>query len=47
MDNNEEVKGKSNQINIQIMGVGDTVIHSSEEEIQEADYEEIKEDDGQ
>jgi hypothetical protein len=28
------------------MGVGDTVIHSSEEEIQEADYEEIKEDDG-
>ena len=43
----EKAKGKSNQISIQIMGVNETVIHSSEEEIQEADYEEIKEDDGQ
>lgn len=45
----EKAKGKSNQISIQIMGVGDTVIHSSEqeEEIQDADYEEIKEEDGQ
>jgi hypothetical protein len=29
------------------MGVGETVIHSSEDEVQEADYEEIKEEDGQ
>jgi hypothetical protein len=29
------------------MGVGETVVHSSEDEIQEADYEEIKEEDGQ
>lgn len=44
----EKAKGKSNQISIQIMGVGDTVIHSSEqEEIQDADYEEIKEEDEQ
>jgi hypothetical protein len=42
----EKVKGKSNHISIQIMGVGETVIHSSEDEIQEADYEEIKEHDG-
>jgi len=42
----EKAKGKSNQISIQIMGVNETVIHSSEEEIQEADYEEIKEEDG-
>jgi hypothetical protein len=43
----EKAKGKSNQISIQIMGVGETVIHSSEEEITDADYEEIKEEDGQ
>jgi hypothetical protein len=29
------------------MGVGETVIHSSEDEVTDADYEEIKEEDGQ
>jgi hypothetical protein len=42
----EKVKGKSNHISIQIMGVGETVIHSSEDEIQDVPYEEIKEEDG-
>jgi hypothetical protein len=38
----EKAKG-SNKISIQIMGVGDTIIHSSEEEdIHEAEYEEVK-----
>ena len=39
----EKAKGKSNQISIQIMGVGETVIHSSDEEIQEAEYKTIEE----
>lgn len=39
----EKAKGKSNQISIQIMGVGETVIHSSDEEVQEAEYETIEE----
>ena len=39
----EKAKGKNNQISIQIMGVGETVIHSSDEEVQEAEYEEIEE----
>lgn len=46
-----KVKGKSNQISIQIMGVGETTIHSSEEEVDEdlidIDYEEITDNDGQ
>jgi len=42
----EKAKGKSNQISIQIMGVENTVIHSSEEEVIDTDYEEIKEEDG-
>ena len=40
-----KVKGKSNQISIQIMGVGETTIQSSEEEVDEelvdVDYEEV------
>jgi hypothetical protein len=40
-----KVKGKSNQISIQIMGVGETTIQSSEEEIDEdlvdVEYEEV------
>jgi len=40
----EKIKGKSNQINIQIMGVDSTIISSDEEDIQEADYEEIEQD---
>ena len=46
-----KVKGKSNQISIQIMGVGETTIHSSEEEVDEdlidIDYEEVTNNDGQ
>jgi hypothetical protein len=46
-----KVKGKSNQISIQIMGVGETTIHSSEEEVDEdlidIDYEEVTDNDGQ
>ena len=46
-----KVKGKSNQISIQIMGVGETIIHSSEEEVDEdlidIDYEEVTDNDGQ
>lgn len=40
-----KVKGKSNQISIQIMGVGETTIQSSEEEVDEelvdVEYEEV------
>jgi hypothetical protein len=46
-----KVKGKSNQISIQIMGVGETTIHSSEEEVDEdlvdVDYEEVTDNNGQ
>jgi hypothetical protein len=46
-----KVKGKSNQISIQIMGVGETTIQSSEEEVDEdlidIDYEEVTDNDGQ
>lgn len=46
-----KVKGKSNQISIQIMGVGETTIQSSEEEVEEdlvdVDYEEVTNEDGQ
>lgn len=46
-----KVKGKSNHISIQIMGVGETTIHSSEEEVDEdlidIDYEEVTDNDGQ
>lgn len=44
-----KVKGKSNQISIQIMGVGETTIQSSEveEELVDVDYEEITNNDGQ
>lgn len=45
-----KVKGKSNQISIQIMGVGETTIQSSEveeEELVDVDYEEVTNDDGQ
>jgi hypothetical protein len=45
-----KVKGKSNQISIQIMGVGETTIQSSEEEVDEelvdVDYEEVTDNDG-
>lgn len=44
-----KVKGKSNQISIQIMGVGETTIQSSEEEVDEdlvdVDYEEVTDND--
>lgn len=44
----EKAKGKSNQISIQIMGVGETTIQSSEEEETiDADYEEVTNEDGQ
>lgn len=40
-----KVKGKSNQISIQIMGVGETTIQSSEEEVEEelvdVEFEEV------
>lgn len=46
-----KVKGKSNQISIQIMGVGETTIQSSSEEEDletiDVDYEDIEPDDGQ
>jgi hypothetical protein len=45
-----KVKGKSNQISIQIMGVGETTIQSSEEEeedLVDVDYEEVTNNDGQ
>jgi hypothetical protein len=47
-----KVKGKSNQISIQIMGVGETTIQSSEEEEVEEDlvdieYEEVTNEEGQ
>lgn len=44
-----KVKGKSNQISIQIMGVGETTIQSSEveEELVDVEYEEITNEDGQ
>lgn len=46
-----KVKGKSNQISIQIMGVGETTIQSSEEEVDEelvdVEYEEVTNNDGQ
>jgi len=46
-----KVKGKSNQISIQIMGVGETTIQSSEEEVDEdlvdIEYEEVINNDGQ
>lgn len=45
-----KVKGKSNQISIQIMGVGETTIQSSEveeENLVDVDYEEVTNDDGQ
>ncbi len=46
-----KVKGKSNQISIQIMGVGETTIQSSEEEVDEelvdVEYEEVTDNDGQ
>lgn len=45
-----KVKGKSNQISIQIMGVGETTIQSSEveeEELVDVDYEEVINKDGQ
>jgi hypothetical protein len=46
-----KVKGKSNQISIQIMGVGETTIQSSEEEQEEdlvdIEYEEVTNNDGQ
>lgn len=45
-----KVKGKSNQISIQIMGVGETTIQSSEveeEDLVDVDYEEVTNDDGQ
>jgi len=44
-----KVKGKSNQISIQIMGVGETTIQSSEEEEEElvdVEYEEVTDNDG-
>lgn len=45
-----KVKGKSNQISIQIMGVGETTINSSEEEVDEelvdVDYEEVTDNGG-
>jgi hypothetical protein len=46
-----KVKGKSNQISIQIMGVGETTIQSSEEKEEEdlvdIEYEEVTNNDGQ
>jgi hypothetical protein len=45
-----KIKGKSNQISIQIMGVGETTIQSSEveeEDLVDVDYEEVTNDDGQ
>lgn len=45
-----KVKGKSNQISIQIMGVGETTIQSSEEEeedLVDIEYEEVTNNDGQ
>jgi len=45
-----KVKGKSNQISIQIMGVGETTIQSSEEveeDLVDVDYEEVTNEDGQ
>jgi len=46
-----KVKGKSNQISIQIMGVGETTIQSSEKEEEEdlvdIEYEEVTNNDGQ
>jgi hypothetical protein len=46
-----KVKGKSNQISIQIMGVNETTIQSSEEEVDEdlvdIEYEEVINNDGQ
>jgi len=47
-----KVKGKSNQISIQIMGVGETTIQSSEEEevdedLVDIEYEEVINNDGQ
>ena len=46
-----KIKGKSNQISIQIMGVGETTIQSSEEEVEEdlvdVEYEEVTNEDGQ
>lgn len=41
-----KAKGKNNQISIQIMGVGETVIHSSEQEDEaiDADFEEVEHD---
>lgn len=44
-----KVKGKSNQISIQIMGVGETTIQSSEveEELVDVEYEEVTNEDGQ
>lgn len=45
-----KVKGKSNQISIQIMGVGETTIQSSEveeEDLVDVDYEKVTNDDGQ
>lgn len=45
-----KVKGKSNQISIQIMGVGETTIQSSEveeEDLVDVDYEEVTNNDGQ
>lgn len=44
-----KIKGKSNQISIQIMGVGETTIHSSEveeEDLVDVDYEEVTNNDG-
>jgi hypothetical protein len=43
-----KVKGKSNQISIQIMGVGETTIQSSEEEeLVDVEYEEVTNEDEQ
>jgi len=44
-----KAKGKSNQISIQILGVGETTIQSSEEEEEElvdVEYEEVTDNDG-
>lgn len=45
-----KVKGRSNHISIQIMGVGETTINSSEEEVDEelvdVDYEEVTDNGG-
>jgi hypothetical protein len=42
-----KAKGRSNQITIQVMGVGETIINSSEEEVESLPEDEIENNNGE